>query len=172
MYEQIWNVLQEAIAVFNDPLTQVNVLFSIIEKNGYSTQFNQIETSDFTQSVIRRLCLITIGQTIPNCEFTSSNDADALKDKITNAFDAELLQITDTTLFSYLNNLLSEIQNDLTTRGYALPDLITYTTKSNLPACVVCQDYYQDSTRDDEIILRNVPVHPLFMSETLEILSQ
>lgn len=172
MYDQIWNVLLSAVSVFNDPTTQVNVLFSIIEKNGYNTSYNTIENSDFTQTVIRNLCLIMIGQTIPDCEFTSSDDAKALQDKATKVFDCEIANTTNTNLFSYLNSLLAEIQNDLTTRGYALPDLITYTTKSNLPACVVCQDYYQDATRDDEIILRNVPEHPLFMPDTLEILSQ
>jgi len=165
--------LTALIAFYNDPLQKVQALIKIIETYGYDPTIRSVVNNSSDYALIRQLSLVQIGSVIPDITFTSSTDAETLKDQLSYIFSAELDEITDYQVFDYMTKLRTAIQTELTKTGYALPELVTYTAKTNLPSCLIAQNIYQDGTRSDEIIQRNNAnvVHPMFMPTTLIVLA-
>ncbi|GAN84022.1 hypothetical protein [Novacetimonas hansenii] len=169
----VQTTLQTFITAFNDNLTKVNELIKIIEIYGYNSTLKTVVNNSDEYSNVRQNALVLIGSIIPTIIFTTSTDAENLKDELSYIFDAESYFITDRQLFTYFNDLQASIQTVLSENGFGLPELITYTTKNSLPAALISQNLYGDGSYDDDIIQRNNEnvIHPLFMPLSLTVLS-
>lgn len=175
------STLQEIVEtlgkIYTDPGQYVAQLTYLITQYGYdvNTQTVLATSYDPVFALARRTCLEAIYRAEPSVTWSSSTDAYNFRDTILPMFTAEITyagQTNETDIFEYFNNAIAEISLDIQTRGYGLPDITTYTTKTSLPPCVIAQQLYGDGTRDDELIMRNAPIRPLFMDLTNEVLSR
>ena len=169
----ILTALQTMLEFYTDPLLQVQALLKIIGEYGYSEELRQITNSQTTYSTVRFYSLVLIGQCVGNITFISSTDSKMIVTQLNNIFEAEYEYQTDMEIFDYLSELQAQTCSYVLSQGFGLPQLIEYSPKTTLPACVIAQNLYQDGSRSDEIIQRNNSNvrHPLFMPLTLEVLS-
>lgn len=175
--QEFQEVISNLSEIYTDPATYVSILAQLIGQYGYEANTQSIipTSDDVTFAMSRRICLDAIYQTEPTVEWQSSTDALAFRDSILPLFLAEITYSGDNDevdVFEYFNGAVSDISKDVQTRGYGLPDLISYTTTTSLPPCVIAENLYGDGTRDDEIVIRNNPIRPLFMPLTVEVLSK
>lgn len=105
--------------------------------------------------------------------FDSAQQAATVRQQLQDQLDA-LIETADDTAFHALVALRTAMQKDITARGADLPQLITYTPKSTIPAALVAWKLYGDPTRDLDIVARNGIPMPAFMTagEPLEVLSE
>lgn len=169
----VQTTLQTMLEAFTDPMLKVQALITIIQEYGYDPDLRSVVNNSDAYANVRQNALVLIGTIVPDITFTSSTDAENLKNQISYIFDAENYCITDRQLFLYFNELQAAIQTVISENGYGLPELITYETKVSLPAALISQKLYQSGEYDDDIVLRNNAnvKHPLFMPLTLEVLS-
>lgn len=169
--------LREAIA---DPGTQLSVLIPLTDYNPDSIQTTApigaaISTlTTATADLCRRAALAAIAQACADWQPTSSQEAEALRLKIADLLDAEALIAADNgddATWLALRTLRVQVTQDLSERASRLPDQITITRNSCLPALVLGQQVYADSTRASDLIQRADPIHPAFMPTSFEALS-
>lgn len=170
----IQDTLSTALEFYTDPLLQIQFLLKIIEKYGYNTDLKQITTSKTGYDQVRFYALVLIGSVVSSISFQSSTDSQQVAEQLNDIYEAEYEFRTDLSVCEYLTELQAETVGIILEEGYGLPQLVTYTTKTTQPACVIAQTLYQDSTREQEIILRNNQniKNPLFMPLELEVLSE
>jgi prophage DNA circulation protein len=124
--------------------------------------------------LVRGGAVIGIAQLYAATDFDSAADAENARDQLTGMIDAEAeasAAAGDGALYESWQALYAAVSADLTTRGKSLPDLMTYTTASSLPALVLAQRLYQDAARAQELVARNAAPHPGFMPLSGEALS-
>lgn len=170
----IQDTLSTAIEFYTDPLLKIQFLLKIVEEYGYSDTLKQIVSSKVGYDQVRFYSLVLIGSVVSNIQFQSSTDSQELANTLNNIFEAEYEFRTDMLVCEYLLELQSEIVAIVLNEGYGLPELVTYETKITQPACVISQVLYSDSSREEEIILRNNEniKHPMFMPLVMEVLSK
>lgn len=173
--ENITNIFDCFIQIFQNPQDRVNALISVFKNLGYDDKTQTIvPTQDDKSAVIFRCyCLAYIAYTVPSIEFESSSEALELIKTLNALFEAEL---KDTAIsgetFGWLARLKTKIIADISTRGSIQPKINTFICEM-LPIPVVSQYLYQTGTRADEILIRNNAKirHPLFYTGSLEVLS-
>ncbi|GAA09865.1 hypothetical protein ATPR_2869 [Acetobacter tropicalis NBRC 101654] len=170
----IQDTLSTALEFYTDPLLQIQFLLKIIEQYGYNTDLKQITKSQTGYDQVRFWALVLIGSVVSSISFQSSTDSESIANKLNDIYEAEYEFRTDISVCEYLTELQAETVGIILNEGYGLPQLVTYTTKITQPSCVISQVLYSDSTREQEIILRNNDRirHPLFMPLELEVLSE
>lgn len=170
----VQTALQNMLKFYTDPILQIQALIKIIEQYGYNSELNQITTSQKEYDVVRFYALVLIGSVVPTAEFTSSTTTEQIASQLNMIFEAEFEYQSDMNVFEYLSDLQAECVGLIQSYGYGLPQLISYTSKTSQPACVIAQTLYQDGTRADEIVQRNntQTIHPMFMPLTVEVLSE
>jgi prophage DNA circulation protein len=94
--------------------------------------------------------------------YGTSEDAIAVRDTLTDAIDDQSLTADDD-LYPQLLDLRAAVVRDIDTRVAALPDLITFTPGTTLPALVLAYRLYADASRDQEIVARNGLRYPGFV---------
>ncbi|NHN83670.1 hypothetical protein GOB93_03320 [Acetobacter musti] len=127
-----------------------------------------------TAALCRRAAIASIAQASSDWTATSSADAEAMAARIVALIEAEeeiAGDAIDDDSYQALHELKGEIAQDLSSRATKLPDIITITRNSNLPALTLAQQLYADATRADDLITRADPVHPAFMPNEFEALS-
>lgn len=104
--------------------------------------------------------------------FSSYGAAVAIRDEISDALDA-LADVANDITYGALTDLRAEVVRHLTEASADLPRVITYTPARALPALVIAQRLYGDSTRDTDIIERNNVRNPCRVpgGAALEVLS-
>lgn len=101
------------------------------------------------------------------------DDTVALKNELCAALEAEAAQATDDTLCFALQDARSAVWEDLTTRARDSARLTTIIPDDVMPTLVIAYDYYDDATRDQEIVTRNKISNPNFTPVLpLKVLSQ
>jgi len=105
--------------------------------------------------------------------YGTANDAIAVRDALTDAIDEQSLTAADD-LYVQLQDLRTAVVRDIATRVAGLPDLITFTPTTTLPALVVAYRLYADAGRDQEIVDRNGVRYPGFITggHALEVLGE
>ena len=125
--------------------------------------------------LMRRSAIAAMARASALYQPTSFDDAVNVRTQLCALFDAEILiagnQGADAT-YTALRALRASVVNDLTTRGAVLATLTTMTSNLPLPAPVLAQRNYRDSTRADELIVEANPIHPAFMPTKFKALSQ
>lgn len=92
----------------------------------------------------------------------SYTDMVAVRDELIVAIDKESLTATDQ-VYEALQVARLAVWKDLTTRARENARLATLTPSDVTPALVLAYDYYEDASRDTEIVARNSIRHPGFV---------
>ncbi len=109
---------------------------------------------------------------IASLKIVSVNDAKILKSILTDKFDNILYTASDDS-FLKLSDLLALGQRSIDERSERLPFIKDIFLSSTLPSLYLSYDFYEDLSRETEILLRNNVFHPGFISgQPLEILSE
>ncbi|MFT8785463.1 DNA circularization protein [Gluconobacter oxydans] len=169
--------LREAIA---DPGAQISLLWglaacsvTVIESTapiGAALAVAQTETA----ALCRRAALASIAQACSDWLPASSEEAQAMCERVVALFEAEELiagDAQDDATWSALKALRVQVSQDLMKRAAKLPDIVTIQRNAPLPALTLAQQLYADGTRSDDLVSRADPVHPAFMPTEFEALS-
>jgi len=105
--------------------------------------------------------------------YGTADDAIAVRDALTDAIDDQALTADDD-LYPQLLDLRAAVVRDINARVAGLPDLITFTPGTTLPALVVAYRLYADAGREQEIVDRNDLRYPGFVTggQALEVLGE
>jgi len=123
-------------------------------------------------SLVQRAAVIQAVRASARVEFTTYDQAVALRDELVDALDT-VADVAPDTVYPSLVALRSALVRDVAARGASLARLGTTVLPGTLPALVVAHRVYGDATRDGDIIDRNPAIrHPGFVpgGVTLEIL--
>ncbi|KAF1003345.1 MAG: hypothetical protein GAK28_04784 [Luteibacter sp.] len=124
--------------------------------------------------LFRRTSLVALCRASSSYQPSSFDDAAALRAKLTDLLDAEILIAGDQgedASFEALRALRTAVVADLTRRGANLAELMDITTPTPMPATVIAQRVYRDSERADELVVQADPRHPAFMPVSFRALS-
>lgn len=170
-------IMTDLQSIYPNPTKYIGILVQLISSWGYDTNTQSITstTNDPVFALARRVALNAIYMMEPNVTWTSSTEATDFGNQILPLFNAEVLYSGDndeTDVFQWLNDAMAFISKDIQTRGSGLPDLVSRSYKTNLPACQIANLLYGDGSRDEEIIIRNNPKRPMFMETSIEVLSR
>lgn len=136
---------------------------------------DELVTQDACADLFRRVALGGLATAASNYQPQSSGDAATVRTLVLDVFDAEITTAGDQfedDVYTSLRALRGQVVQDLNSRGAQLPTLVKVTVQASLPALVLAQRLYRDSTRADELVARAVPIHPAFMPRTFEALSE
>jgi prophage DNA circulation protein len=104
----------------------------------------------------------------------SSNEAQSVLDTIIPLFDQLITDVSDAVMdetSAELKTLKSYVVSYLENLALTRPELMTVTYNTSLPASAIAYSLYRDAARADEIVFENNPVNPLFMPNSLMVLS-
>jgi prophage DNA circulation protein len=113
-----------------------------------------------------RMTLMEQARILAAMTFTSRQQLDDFFTQIDASFQAAELTAADNldnVAYTLLLNVHASVSNDLSTREFTLPQMVTYSFGRAMPALWLAQRIYQDGSRAQEIISENLPVNPLFM---------
>lgn len=105
--------------------------------------------------------------------YPSYQEAITTRDTILEQIDVESERTANDEAYVAINGLRAEVVRGIPAQDERLPQLLDYTPRATLPALLVAYQLYGDASRDAEIIARNQPRHPGFMTggQPLEVLS-
>lgn len=89
-------------------------------------------------------------------------DMVAVRNELITVIDRESLTASDQ-VYAALMKARAAVWNDLTTRARESARLTTLTPNEVMPALVLAYDYYEDASRDTDIVARNGIRHPGFV---------
>lgn len=93
----------------------------------------------------------------------SYEDMISIRDEVLGAIDSEMLKCEDDDVYLALEEARAAVYDDMTSRAQDEARLITVTPPEVMPALVVAYDFYEDASRDQEIIDRNGVRHGGFV---------
>lgn len=121
--------------------------------------------------LIRASALASLATAYSESTFDSSTLAlESLKQVRTEIDALQSYSPTDA-LYDALSDLRSRVVDHLVQVAQNLPQVVVYTQRPAIPALVLAHMYYGDATRESEIIERNRPKYPGFLSGDLELLN-
>lgn len=139
-----------------------------------TTDTRQLEESnrDALNALVQRAAVIEAARAASDVEFASYEEATTIRDAIATKLD-ELMEAADDAVYYAMSNLRAATVRDITTRGADLARIVSYTSRTTLPALVIAHHLYGDASRDAEIISRNPIRHPGFVSggNAIEVLA-
>jgi len=91
------------------------------------------------------------------------DDLTSVRTALNDAIDTELLRTADNTLFMALTTLRSDLNRDITDRLAQVERMAERTPPDVLPAVVLAAQWYDDASRENEILDRNSIPHPGFL---------
>ena len=101
------------------------------------------------------------------------DDLIASRDAILEVLDEEMLKTSSDEVFSALMSARTAVWQEMTVRAEEHARLIDFTPTEVMPAVVLAYDFYDDATRDSEIVERNGVRNPGFVpAKTLKMLSR
>jgi prophage DNA circulation protein len=173
--------LAEALrAACNDPADAIRLLsglarfFPSIPPGSAPIGEAMAATQTAMAAVCRRAALTSLARAIAAYQPSSYNDAQAVLVAACVLFDAEIEVAGDAgdgQSYLALRALRGAVVNDMTTRGSALPQIVTVARPASLPALALAYQLYGDTTRTDDLIARANPIHPAFMPTSFEALA-
>lgn len=92
----------------------------------------------------------------------SAGEIIAVRDELLTAIDRECLLANDA-VYQALLDARNAVYSDLTARAMDNARLVTLTPPEVMPMLAIAYDYYEDATRDAEIVARNAVRHPGFV---------
>ncbi len=119
-----------------------------------------------TSALIRRAAIAAIARVAADYAPVSHDQAMDTMGVVLGYIDAEILvagDVGDDESYAALRNLRGAIVTAFTTSGATLPRLEAFSFKASMPALVMANRLYQDSSRERELIEQADPIHPAFM---------
>lgn len=86
-----------------------------------------------------------------------------IRDTLNTAIDKELSRTTDDRLFLALRRVKSDLNNDIKTRLVQTQQTVERTPDDVLPALVLAASWFDDASRESDIVRRNAVAHPGFV---------
>lgn len=106
-------------------------------------------------------------------EAMAYEDVMSLRDEVLEALDAEMLLADDDGLYQSLVSARAAVWKDMTDKAEDSAHLVGYKPSEVMPALVLAYDYYEDPSREAEIIARNNIRHGGFVpAKELKLLSR
>lgn len=131
----------------------------------------QYDNTVATNALFRRAALLATADTISLSTLPVYDDALAIRADLTTGLDDEAAIASDE-MFAVLTDVRVAMRKDIADRSRSSARLQTIVPADILPAVAIAYDLYEDSGRDDEIIMRNGIVHPGFVRQNpLKVLS-
>lgn len=119
-----------------------------------------------TQDVMRRAALTAAAAAAASYVPASADDAVVLRTRVLGALDAEVTRAGDQgedAVYADMRQLRTRTAAALNAAGALAPELRDVETNLPLPALVLAQRLYRDSSRSDDLVARAAPAHPAFM---------
>lgn len=117
-------------------------------------------------SLTRRAAILEAGRATSFITYRSRNDAVAIRDRVLEEIDAELLRASedeDDAAFLELRELYAAVTSDTAARGETLASIATHVPAATEPALVTAYRLHGDAGRDAELLARNGWPHPGFV---------
>lgn len=123
--------------------------------------------------LVRQVAISEASKAAVVTEFPSYQDAIAARDTLLEEVDDEAEQTTNDDAFVAITALRAEVVRGIPRDGQDLPQLVSYTPPATMPGLLVAYQLYGDASRETEIVARNRPRHPGFLTggQPLEVLS-
>ncbi len=129
--------------------------------------------------LVEQTALYTAVRTVAALQFSSADEALALRDELVDAFDDQVERIdaepggASDQVYYALVDVRAAVVKDLETRAAQLAKLLQLTLPQTRPAIVVAFSLYGDALRDSDVVARNQVRHPHFVpsGQALEVLS-
>lgn len=96
-------------------------------------------------------------------DYASWDDLSDIRTALNDAIDKEQLRTTNDTLFLSLTNLRASVNRDIASRLAQVEKTVTHTPKDVLPALVLAAEWFDDASRETDILTRNTVTHPGFV---------
>ena len=128
----------------------------------------QADNQQALQDLVHRAAVVEAVRTAATVEFSSYDDAVALRDELAEKLDDEMATADDDSYFA-LADLRVVLIRDLNARGADLARIVSFTPTLTLPALVLSYRLYADASRDTEIADRNKVRHPGFVTGGTEL---
>ena len=122
-----------------------------------------------------RLALVEQSRVITVLAFGSRDEAQLLAAEISAAFDSAISTAADLGEMEVLRAMTvlhGAVIRDLTERGRPLARVVRYTSAEPEPSLVLAHRLYADADRADELVAFNQAVHPAFMPNGGQALSE
>ncbi|WP_175980064.1 DNA circularization protein [Caballeronia zhejiangensis] len=125
-------------------------------------------------ALFRRYALAQLATSLTTYQPSSQEDADATMAAAVSLIDDEIDIAGDSgddASYQALRELRQAVVADLQSRGANLAAVSTFQFNSTLPALVLANRIYRDSTRADQLVTQVRPIHPAFCPKTFQALS-
>jgi prophage DNA circulation protein len=120
---------------------------------------------------VQRSALVYWATAVTRRPFISSDDAIDIHNKAVSSFNAIIESVDNLNEQDAISLVRDRLILFLASKGSALPQTIVIENDAPMPAAVIATILYNDSTRVEEIVDRNMASHPLFMPTKLEALA-
>jgi len=132
----------------------------------------QAGNQDAMIALVRSLFVIEACRALANTPLVSFDQGVAARDEVTDALDT-LAETADDESYYAIVELRAAISEHLSNASAELPRIIEFTPAASIPALAIAHNIYGDSTRDQDIIDRNLIRNPCIVPGyvTLEVLS-
>jgi prophage DNA circulation protein len=117
-----------------------------------------------------QFCLTTECSFIMQTTFKSRNDVQNMMTRMTNAFNVardNAAERMDSATYQNLTYLAGSIVQYLASNLLTLPQIVRFTYNVSWPALTLANMIYQDTSREEELIVENKVVHPLFCPRSI-----
>jgi hypothetical protein len=176
------------VAIRGDTLgTQLQQIFTDVSAAGASyggiealrqyLMSQSVSMSIFTQIVFRSALIMTLAlesKIIAAINFTNQADVQTMIVSAAAMFDdAKALGIDEIDAITYqtLNSMAGALTYHLASTELQLPRFLTYTSRVRMPSLYLANRIYADASRYQEIEQENAVIHPMFVPQTIRVLS-
>ena len=116
-------------------------------------------TDFIRQTTVAQLAVVAVSQ-----EYETVDSAVKVRDAVAEVIDQEAEVTKSDQVYSQLTQTRAELVKALPAANQSPARVVPYTPAATLPALVIAQTLYDDATRADQIVSRNMPRHPGFIS--------
>ena len=117
-----------------------------------------------TSDLFKQTAILAAAMAAADIPFSSYQDAIAVRGQLLDGIDAILDIVTDDDLFTGLAGLRAAVVADITARGADLARIVSFVPAQTMPALLLAYLLYSDAAAESEIISRNAPRHPGFLT--------
>jgi len=128
-----------------------------------------------SSDLFRRAAVIALAQASTAYVPTSTDDAVAVRQQVTQLLDAEIQVAADQgqdDVYQALHDARTAVVQDLTARATDLASMVQVSTPHTVPALTLAQRLYRDASRADQLVAEADPIHPAFMPPAFKALAR
>lgn len=121
---------------------------------------------DAGADLLRRAAVAELANAGSEYQAQSSDDMRAARDAVVGAVDDEITiagNNGEDAVYQRMRALRAQVVQSMNAAGAQLPDVFTVRIPGPIPALVISQRLYGDSSRAEELVSRANPAHPAFM---------